>query len=108
MQEATYWRRKLWDKAGGDLDLSYKFAADYELWLRFLRFTQLYTVDALVAGFRYHGPEQRSQIFRRDYNAECKKALDREKDVTSENPHLDIISPPLISNPLPEGYKLTA
>jgi hypothetical protein len=104
MQEATYWRRKLWDKAGGALDLSYRFAADYELWLRFFRFTQLYTVDALVAGFRSHGPEQRSQIFRRDYNAECKKAMERENNATSENPHIDTISPPLISNPLPEGY----
>ena len=100
MQEATYWRRQLWEKAGSALDLSYQFAADFELWLRFTRFTQLHTVDALIAGFRYRGPEQRSQIFIKEYMAECAKAMDREKAIPSENPHLDGISPSLISYPL--------
>jgi O-antigen biosynthesis protein len=105
MQEATYWSRRLWDKTGGAIDLSYKFAADHELWLRFLRFTQLYTVDALIAGFRSHGSQQRSKIFRSYYDVECKKTLDRERNVTTENPHIDNISPSLISNPLFEMIK---
>jgi glycosyltransferase involved in cell wall biosynthesis len=100
MQEATYWRRGLWEKAGASLDLSYAFAADFELWLRFTRFTQLHTVDALIAGFRYYGKEQRSQIFLKEYMSECAKTIDREKGIASENPRSDGISPPLIGNPL--------
>jgi O-antigen biosynthesis protein len=100
MQEATYWRRDLWEKTGASLNLSYKFAADFELWLRFTRFTQLYTVDALVAGFRSYGPQQRSQMFRNEYIAECEKVLNIETKIKSLNPHLDGVAPPLISYPV--------
>jgi glycosyltransferase involved in cell wall biosynthesis len=35
-QESTYWRRELWDKAGGKLNTNLRLAGDFELWLRFL------------------------------------------------------------------------
>jgi glycosyltransferase involved in cell wall biosynthesis len=100
MQEATYWRRELWDKAGSSLNQSYAFAADFELWLRFSRFTQLHTVDALIAGFRYHGPSQRSRIHLNEYLTECEKAITVEENIASEHPRLDSVSPPLIRYPL--------
>lgn len=99
MQETTYWRRALWEKAGASLNLSYEFAADFELWVRFTRFTQLYTVNALVAGFRSWGPRQRSKMFRPEYIAEYKKILDVESNVKSVHPHIDGVAPPLISCP---------
>jgi hypothetical protein len=54
-QESTFWRRKLWDKAGGYIDASRRIASDFELWVRFFRHARLYPVDAVIGGFRAHG-----------------------------------------------------
>ena len=53
-QESTFWRRSLWERAGGRVDDSRRIASDFELWVRFFRHAQLYTVDALIGGFRGH------------------------------------------------------
>jgi Glycosyl transferase family 2 len=53
-QESTFWRRSLWEEAGGQVDDSRRIASDFELWVRFFRHAQLYTVDALIGGFRLH------------------------------------------------------
>ena len=96
MQEATFWRRGLWEKAGSLLDLSFDPAADFELWLRFSRYARLYTVDALLAGFRYHGASQRSQLGREEYIAQCKRAIARERQISREISRYDAVPPPLI------------
>lgn len=53
-QESTYWRRSLWEKAGGALSTKYRAEGDFELWARFFRYARLYTVDALIGGYRSH------------------------------------------------------
>jgi glycosyltransferase involved in cell wall biosynthesis len=53
-QESTFWRRSLWDRAGAHVDDARRSASDFELWVRFFRFAQLYPVDALIGGFRSH------------------------------------------------------
>jgi glycosyltransferase involved in cell wall biosynthesis len=53
-QESTYWRKDLWDEAGGRVDASRRDASDCELWTRFFRYAQLYSVDSLVGGYRMH------------------------------------------------------
>ncbi len=53
-QESTFWRRSLWDRAGGRVDDTRRSASDFELWVRFFRFARLYPVDALIGGFRSH------------------------------------------------------
>jgi glycosyltransferase involved in cell wall biosynthesis len=53
-QESTFWRRSLWNKAGGFLDSSLRMAGDFELWLRFFRHASLYSVDTIIGGFRVH------------------------------------------------------
>jgi glycosyltransferase involved in cell wall biosynthesis len=53
-QESTFWRRSLWEKAGGRVDASRRWAADFELWVRFFRHAEIYPVDALIGGFRIH------------------------------------------------------
>jgi len=50
-QESMFWRKSLWDKAGG-LDLKYRYAADFELWTRFARYAELYSVCVPLASFR--------------------------------------------------------
>ena len=37
-QECVFWRRSIYERAGGFIDDSFQFAMDYELWLRFLKF----------------------------------------------------------------------
>ncbi len=53
-QESTFWRRSLWERAGGYVDDSRRSASDFELWVRFFRHARLYPVDALIGGFRWH------------------------------------------------------
>jgi glycosyltransferase involved in cell wall biosynthesis len=54
-QESTFWRRSLWEKAGGCTDASRRMSSDVELWARFFRHAQIYSVDGLIGGFRLHG-----------------------------------------------------
>jgi len=69
-QESTFWRRSLWEKAGGYVDASGRcgHVADFELWVRFFRHARLYTVDALIGGFRLHGASRGVQQV-----AECQR-----------------------------------
>jgi len=53
-QESTFWRRTLWERTGGRVDDSRRSASDFELWVRFFRYANLYSVDALIGGFRSH------------------------------------------------------
>jgi glycosyltransferase involved in cell wall biosynthesis len=53
-QESTYWRRSLWERAGSRVDDSRRHGNDFELWVRFFRYAKLYSVDALIGGFRSH------------------------------------------------------
>jgi glycosyltransferase involved in cell wall biosynthesis len=53
-QESVFWRRRLWDKAGGYIDQNYKFMVDGELWTRFFLHAELYSVDCVLGGFRFH------------------------------------------------------
>jgi glycosyltransferase involved in cell wall biosynthesis len=66
-QESTYWRRSLWERAGAHLDASSRDGSDFELWTRFFRHAQLYTVEALIGGFRVH-PESLSLTQVEKYN----------------------------------------
>jgi glycosyltransferase involved in cell wall biosynthesis len=53
-QESTFWRKSLWEKAGGRMDTSYKYAADFELWQRFSNYDYLYTVNAVLQMDKYY------------------------------------------------------
>jgi len=75
-QESCFWKRELWEKAGG-MNTSYRYAGDMELWLRFFRHAKLHTTLATLAGFR-HRSNQRSAEFRRDYLLECQQAIKQE------------------------------
>ena len=59
-QEGTFWRRSLWEKAGGYVSSSYKLASDLELWCRFFKYAQLYVINIQIATFRLRGSNQKS------------------------------------------------
>lgn len=73
-QESTFWRRSLWERAGGYVSKQYQLATDFELWVRFFRYADLYSVDIPLAAFRYR-PGQRSKVFRRSYESEAMSIL---------------------------------
>jgi hypothetical protein len=74
-QESTFWRRSLWEKAGGRIpDL--KLAGDLALWAAFYRHAPLVGVDYPLGGFRkIEG--QRSRVSFDVYFAEAMNALDQ-------------------------------
>ncbi len=73
-QESTFWRRSLWEKAGGKLDPGYPLGGDFELWARFFQHAELVAVDTPLGGFRVHG-EQRSARQREQYDSDVRRAL---------------------------------
>jgi len=78
-QESTFWRRELWDRAGGYVDDSLSMAGDYELWLRFFRYAKLYVVDCLIGGFRMRKSKQKTlelEVYDKEVSLVLKKELD--------------------------------
>ena len=78
-QESTFWRRSLWEKAGGYISREFSLAADMELWARFFRHTNLYTTLAVLGGFRHRNGDQRSKDHRQDYLSQCEAVIRRER-----------------------------
>jgi glycosyltransferase involved in cell wall biosynthesis len=76
-QESTYWRRSLWERAGGALSTAYRAEGDFDQWVRFFRHAQLYTVDAFIAGYRAH-PDALSSGDIDRYDRICDEIADRE------------------------------
>lgn len=76
-QESTFWRRSLWERAGGCLDASYRDVGDFELWVRFFRHARLYSVDALIGGYRFHEDALSWSNLER-YNQRCDEIIERE------------------------------
>lgn len=73
-QEATFWRRELWEKAGGYMDENVSLAADFELWARFFQYADLVTTDVPLAGYRSHG-KNKAIVSRREYLDQCERVL---------------------------------
>jgi glycosyltransferase involved in cell wall biosynthesis len=67
-QEGTFWRKCLWDKVGG-LDLSCKYAGDWDLWRRFAKYCTPVQTDWPLGCFRSR-PNQLSAKHMDLYNAE--------------------------------------
>ena len=59
-QECAFWRRSIFEKAGDMCDQNFKFAMDYDLWLRFLKADgKFLAVDEYFGLFRWY-PGQKS------------------------------------------------
>jgi glycosyltransferase involved in cell wall biosynthesis len=77
-QESVFWRRDLWNKAGGFIDVNHSLAADFELWLRFFRYEKLYTTSFMLGGFRLRTVNQKSHHQRSEYLQQASQIADRE------------------------------
>jgi glycosyltransferase involved in cell wall biosynthesis len=76
-QESTFWRRSLWERAGGRLSTKYRAEGDFELWVRFFRHARLYSVNALIGGYRLHDGALSSSNMEH-YNRNCDDIAARE------------------------------
>jgi glycosyltransferase involved in cell wall biosynthesis len=76
-QESTYWRRSLWDRAGGYVSEDYTMASDFELWIRFFRHARLHSTYGLVGAFRFR-PGQRTRESMDVYEAEARTIVEKE------------------------------
>lgn len=54
-QESVFWRRSLWERAGGTMNTDYRFMVDGELWSRFFSHAELVHVQCVLSGLRHHG-----------------------------------------------------
>lgn len=60
-QETLFWRRAIWEKAGGYVDESYKFAIDWELLLRFQDAgAKMVRLPRFLGAFRVHDRQKTS------------------------------------------------
>ncbi|MEP7356056.1 MAG: glycosyltransferase family 2 protein [Anaerolineales bacterium] len=85
-QESTFWRRELWQAAGGRIDDSLHYAGDYELWARFFQHADLATTTLPLAAFRQHPAQKTQQIEK--YYAEANQVLARYRRETIQHPLL--------------------
>jgi FkbM family methyltransferase len=64
-QETLFWRRSIWEKAGGGMDESFRFAVDWDLLLRFrsagARFARL---PRFLGAFRVHAEQKTARELR--------------------------------------------
>lgn len=94
-QESTFWRRSLWQKAGNHMNTGLQYAGDFELWVRFFRYAQLYTVDALLGGFRYHD-QQKTASGLDSYFAEADNLAVNEIKQTGQGIFPDLLPAPAL------------
>jgi glycosyltransferase involved in cell wall biosynthesis len=73
-QESTFWRRRLWEKAGGRVDTGLRVAGDFELWSRFFEHAQLFTLGVPLGIFRVQPDSFSSREFE-PYMEVCRRVL---------------------------------
>lgn len=76
-QESTFWRRSIWNKINSTLNISLKYAGDFDLWIRFFDVAELYTIPALLGGFRVQRTGQLSVVQIDSYEKEVIACLDK-------------------------------
>jgi glycosyltransferase involved in cell wall biosynthesis len=88
-QESTFWRRTLWEKAGGYVSQQYKYAGDFELWSRFFDHAPLCITDTLLAGFRFRSKGQLTLEHFEDYVQEVNDIIQK-KLATNSTAHFKL------------------
>lgn len=74
-QESTFWRRGLWQRAGGKLSLDWSLAGDFELWARFFHYSEIACVEQPLSCFRLR-PNQNSQSNYQQYKLQAAEILE--------------------------------
>jgi len=83
-QESIFWRRDLWNRAGGYIDENYRFMVDGELWTRFFLHEPLYSVDSILSGYRMY-PQNRARQHYQSCVQEMEQAIAAMKNRCPKN-----------------------
>lgn len=83
-QESVFWKRDLWNKAGGYINTQLKYAGDLDLWYRFFKYDNLFTSSCLIGGFRIRKNNQLSKEHLTDYIKEAQTVLANKKLTNEE------------------------
>jgi glycosyltransferase involved in cell wall biosynthesis len=85
-QETVFWRRRIWERVGGSMDESFRFALDWDLLLRFRAAGATFVrLPRFLAAFRVH-PQQKT-------SAQMAEVGAREMDRLRERCHGRPVSP---------------
>lgn len=74
-QESTFWRRKLWELAGGHINENYKLMVDGELWTKFFYYDDLWHVNKVLSGYRVHDTN-RAKLYSQEITQEMEQAIE--------------------------------
>jgi glycosyltransferase involved in cell wall biosynthesis len=94
-QEGMFWRRSLWERAGGFIDEKLCLAGDLELWSRFFMHAELYYVNSVLGTFRMRNQNQKSLEHLDEYNREAQQVLSQLPASVEEKNNLRKIKSPL-------------
>jgi len=62
-QETMFWRRRIWEKVGGKVDESYRFAMDWDLIIRFREADAVFAhIPEFLGAFRIHEQQKTSTV----------------------------------------------
>lgn len=65
-QETMFWRRRIWEQAGGCMDENFQFALDWDLLVRFHSAgAKIKRLPRFLAAFRAHASQKNSTMFER-------------------------------------------
>jgi glycosyltransferase involved in cell wall biosynthesis len=101
-QECAFWRRSIYEKAGGFIDDSFRFAMDYELWLRFLKSgAEILAVNDLFGLFRSYDNQKSIAQWQqfglpeieRVYRQYCDRALPEDEMINAYQEHFYGVNP---------------
>lgn len=74
-QESVFFRKRLYEQAGGMIDTSYKLMVDGNLWCRFFEYAELHHAPVVLAGYRMHR-SNRARLYWSEVNAEMHQAIE--------------------------------
>ena len=90
-QEACFWRRSLWDKIGGSIDLKHAYAGDYWLWSRFFKEANVAGVEAPLAAFRFHDQAKSVATRYEDEVALITREMQKDKETSYPDGSINVI-----------------
>jgi hypothetical protein len=78
-QETLFWRRRIWDKVGGRVDESFRFAMDWDLLVRFRAAgAEFHRLPRFLGAFRIHPHQKTSAEMSEIGFAEMNRIRERE------------------------------
>jgi glycosyltransferase involved in cell wall biosynthesis len=75
-QETCFWRRRLFERAG-NIDASYRFAMDYDLFVRFMKHGTMARVNRVLGVFRVHEESKTMRLLATLGEEEKQRVLDQ-------------------------------